>query len=190
MASLSKEQIAGIGEEILTPKLANRFRVKFRDYSLKLSGLELDRLQSQIIHVQGFNAFPKGNDVISITFEDDYAGILDSILTKINCLEIFLDIEVQLLDVNNNIMAKVAFGTCLAECDMYSGLSYGPIENNLSISELSNRLPDYDIALAEKSEWYQLAYKWLSSIRLSSRSVQTSKAFPSTVNRTVSFRKI
>lgn len=185
MASIS-EQEATPG--ILMPKLSHKFKVKFRDYSLKLSGEELDRLQFQVISVDSFNAFPH-SDNITITFEDDLAGMLDSILTKIKFLNIFIDIEIQLLE-NDNVIKKIEFGSCEVYSDMYSRLSYSSNENSSSVVNVSSMLPDYDRSLSEKSEWYQLVYQWLASIRFSNKSVHASKAFPPTINRIVSFKKI
>ncbi len=189
MSSISNHEVT---PGILMPKLSHNFRVKFRDYSLKLLGIELDRLQSQVISVQGFNAFSKTEDIISITFEDDQAGELDKVLSKVNALNIILDIEVQLLDMNLDkpIIKKIEFGSCKVYSDMYSGLSYGPSGDSSSITNVSSMLPDYDRSLSEKSEWYQLVYQWLASIRFSTKNSQTSKDYPPTVNRIVSFKKL
>lgn len=188
MATISEHSTAPTG--ILHPKQSRHFYVKFNEFSGKLTPQELERLSSQIISVSSFDAFPKSGDGIRIEMEDDKGGLLDAILSKIHKQRITLDIEVLLLDGGNAILKTIDYGKCDVYADMYSGLSYGSIEDYSSINELSSKLPEIDVRILEKSEWLQLAYNWLKSLRWTNRTSSTSSLYPATVRRTLSFKKI
>jgi hypothetical protein len=188
MATISEHSTAPTG--ILYPKQSRHFYVKFNEFSGKLTPQELERLSSQVLSVSTFDAFPKSGDGIRIEMEDDKGGLLDEILTKIHKQRIALDIEVLLLDGGNSILKTIDYGKCYVYADMYSGLSYGGAEDYTSMADASSSLPEIDIRLLEKSEWFQFAYDWFKSIQLSNRVSVASNQYPATVRRTLSFKKI